>query len=66
MATNLGVKMNALGYGDQDTRSPEGGNNARGVLNQVWPTGIIATGGQKRGAERVKGRKGGERKAKRY
>lgn len=66
MSVNLGVRMNAMGYGDQDTRSPEGGNNGRGMLDQVWPTGVMATGGQRKSAERVKGRKGGMRKSKRY
>jgi len=68
MATNLGVKLNAMGYGDNDLRSPEGGNNGRGVLDQVWPTGIMATGGQRKSAERVKGKRGGTSrgKGKRY
>jgi hypothetical protein len=66
MATDLGVKMNAQGYGEQDTRSPEGGNNGRGMLGQVWQTGVMATGGQRRGAERVKGKRGGKSRSKRY
>jgi hypothetical protein len=68
MATDIGVgkAMNAQGYGPQDTRSPEGGNNERGVLGQVWMTGVMATGGQRKSAERMKGKRDGARKGKRY
>lgn len=58
MSVDLGVRMNAMGYGPQDLRSPEGGNNGRGMLDQVWPTGIMATGGRKREAGRKAERKG--------
>ena len=37
-------RMNATGIGEQDLRSDEGGNNSRGVLDNVRPTGIVGTG----------------------
>lgn len=35
-------RINATGNGDQDLRDAEGGNNSRGVLGNVRPTGIQA------------------------
>lgn len=66
MSENLGgVNMNAMGYRNQDLRDPEGGNNSRGVLGNVRPTGITARGrmnaGRSKSAER-KGSRGGSRK----
>lgn len=45
MATDLKYDINAVGYGPQDLRSEDGGNSTRGMLDQVRPTGIMATGG---------------------
>lgn len=51
------MDMNATGFGPQDLRSEEGGNSTRGMLDQVRPTGIVATGGGYRGGERKSMRK---------
>ena len=45
MSTKLKCDINAQGYGDQELRDAEGGNNGRGVLEQTRQTGIMATGG---------------------
>lgn len=62
MATDMKYDMNATGYGSQDLRSEDGGNSTRGMLDQIRPAGIIATGGQPRGGgdslRMGKGRKG--------
>ncbi len=44
MAINMDLDMNAVGYGDQDLESDRGGNNSRGVLDQVRPTGLLFDG----------------------
>jgi hypothetical protein len=38
--------VNAMGVGDQNIDDERGGNNSRGVFDQVRPTGIMATGGR--------------------
>ena len=53
---NLG-DVNATGNG---VREDGDGNNTRGVLDQVRPTGIMATGNKKRGS--LEDRKVKERK----
>lgn len=57
MSTDLKIDMNAVGYGSQDLRSEDGGNNSRGMLDQVRATGIMATGEAGRGLQ-ARGEKG--------
>lgn len=55
MAVNIKMKrVNATGIPPYELDSRDGGNNSRGVLEQIWPTGIMATGDS--------GRSGGVRK----
>lgn len=53
MATDLPElrKVNATGVGSQDLRSEDGGNSSRGMLDQVRPTGIVATGGNRKSSK---------------
>lgn len=50
MSTDLSEfkRMNATGVGEQDLRDADGGNNSRGCLGNVRPTGITARGDKKR------------------
>lgn len=41
-------RVNATGYGDQDRKTKDGGNDTRGVFDQMRPTGIVARGDKKK------------------